>query len=339
MKKTFDGRSGDLTKTQVLPTLEAALTKGTNGVWCASFLAAWKKLAADLAGEDVTLDGTPGTAALLNKAADPRPQIPPGASYVAAGWRQQRVVQRIADDLKRFFPEKPIPTFRGMTDDSFVAYAYLEANVKFTLPYLQSRKPLEFSDSRGTKTGVTSFGIRWEDRSNYDQLRAQPGILFLKKGPLNKNQEFAIDLSTESSPSQVVVARIRAEATLAAAVARVEREQAELKARNKLGPNDVLLVPDLFGQISHRFSDLEGKAFKNRNLNGQQLDVAQQDILFRLDRSGAEIKSESTMYALSAGTNFVLDRPFLIYMKARGATAPYFAMWVDNPELLTPWSK
>jgi|SRR6185295_1891294 len=338
MKKTFDGRSGDLTKTQVLSTLGTALPKGTNGVWCASFLATWKKLAADIAGEDVTLDGTPETAALLNKAADPRPQVPPGALYVAAG-RQQRIVERIADDLKRCFPDKPTPTFRGMADDSFVAYAYLEANVKFPLPYLQSRKPLEFTDSLGTKTGVTSFGIRWEDHSNYHRLRSQPGILFLKGGSLDKNQEFAIDLSTKSSPSQVVVARIRAEATLAAAVARVEGEQAKLRERDKLGPNDVLLVPDFFWQISHRFSDLEGKGFKNCNLNGQRLDVAQQDILFRLDRSGAELKSESTMLMLSAGTNFVLDRPFLIYMKARGATAPYFAMWVDNAELLTPWSK
>lgn len=182
MKRTFDGQSEDLTNTQVLPTLEAVLPKRTNGVWCASFLAVWKKLVADLAGEDIAMDDMPGTAELLNKAADPWPQIPPGALYVAAGWRHQHVVERIADELKRSFPEKSAPTFRGIADDSFVAYAYLKANVKFTLPYLQSRKPLEFTDSRGTKTGVTSFGIRWEDHSAYRQVRAQPGILFLKGG-------------------------------------------------------------------------------------------------------------------------------------------------------------
>jgi hypothetical protein len=31
---------------------------------------------------------------------------------------------------------------------------------------------------------------------------------------------------------------------------------------------------------------------------------------------------------------YVFDRPFLIYLKKRGATRPYFAMWVDNAELL-----
>jgi hypothetical protein len=33
----------------------------------------------------------------------------------------------------------------------------------------------------------------------------------------------------------------------------------------------------------------------------------------------------------------IFDKPFLIVLERVGATAPYFAMWVDNPELLVPW--
>jgi len=58
-----------------------------------------------------------------------------------------------------------------------------------------------------------------------------------------------------------------------------------------------------------------------------------------LDRSGAALKSESKMYSVPIPTYFVLDRPFLIYMKKRDATAPYFVMWVDNAELLTHWQE
>ncbi len=107
----------------------------------------------------------------------------------------------------------------------------------------------------------------------------------------------------------------------------------------EIGPNDVLLVPDLFWRITHRFSELEGRAFLNPKLKGQSLDIAQQDILFRLDRSGAELRSESKMYCAPIPTYFVVDRPFLIFMRKRDATEPYFAMWVDNAELLTPWEK
>jgi hypothetical protein len=107
----------------------------------------------------------------------------------------------------------------------------------------------------------------------------------------------------------------------------------------EVGPNDVLLVPDFFWQISHRFSDLEGRAFLNPKLKGRRLEVARQDILFRLERSGAELESESKIYCLPIPTYFVLDRPFLICMRRRDAAEPYFVMWIDNAELMIPWKK
>ena len=58
-----------------------------------------------------------------------------------------------------------------------------------------------------------------------------------------------------------------------------------------------------------------------------------------LDRSGAELKSESKMYCSPIPTYFVLDHPYLIFLRQRGAQAPYFAMWVDNSELLSNWQK
>jgi hypothetical protein len=218
--------------------------------------------------------------------------------------------------------------------------------VKFSLAYFQNVRPLEFADSDGRKTSVVSFGIRPEDAFRSNSLRSQPRILFRKQG--DNGLEFAVDLDTRSSPNQIVVALIGRETTLSGALSRVERERAELQElRDKdpnyanyleeIGPDDVLLVPNFFWQISHRFSEIEGKAFTNPNLRKQRLDVAQQDIGFRLDRGGAELRAESKMYSLPVPTYFVLDHPFLIYMKERGAAMPYFVMWVDNAELMTRW--
>jgi hypothetical protein len=349
VKKTFDGRSDDLKVTQVLPTLEAPIEKGQNAIWCSSFLAVWKKLAGEIAKEDISLGDSPQTAKLLNEAQDPRPSVPAGAMYAAAGWKREGVVEKIRDELKQSFPEKPTPTFPNIADDSFVAYSYLEANVKFSRPYFQNRKPLEFTDGNGHKTKVTSFGIRAEDDYAYDKLRHQARVVFRKGAPGDEDMEFAVDLCEQSSSSQIIVARIRQEPSLAAALKRIEREEDELQRRKEkepdyvryveeIGPNDVLLVPDIFYQISHRFAELEVKSFENPNLKGQRLDIAQQDILFRLDRSGAELKSESKTFCKPMPTYFVLDRPFLICMRKRGEIMPYFVMWVDNAELLTPWT-
>lgn len=350
MNKPFNSQSSDLESTVVVPTLNTEIASGQNAVWCSSFLTAWKSLSTNIAKADILLEGPPQTAVVLNKADDPTPHNPEGSTYVAAGWNNKGVLDKIREELKLRFPGKAIPTFPGIASDSFVAYSYLEANVKFHLPYFQNRKPLEFTDSKGRKTKISSFGIRPEDDNAYDMLRSQPRILFQKGGLFEKTElEFAIDLCAASFPNQIVLARIKRESSLAKALERIDKELGEIeklkrktpdyaRTLGKIGPNDVLLVPDLFWQLSHRFSEIEGKAFLNPELKGRRLDVAQQDILFRLDRSGAELKSESKMYCKSISTHLVMDRPFLIFMKKRGATKPYFAMWVDNAELLTPWN-
>jgi hypothetical protein len=57
-------------------------------------------------------------------------------------------------------------------------------------------------------------------------------------------------------------------------------------------------------------------------------------IQFRLDRSGAELASESKVVVKPGASFFHFNRPFLIYMKKRSGEHPFFLMWVENAELL-----
>lgn len=217
-----------------------------------------------------------------------------------------------------------------------MAYSYLEARVKFPRPYFQNREPLQFRDASGAVTSVTSFGVREEDEYKYYRLRAQPHVLFCDDRFLpGKDFTFALDLCSRSDPSQIVVACIPRKGNLAGAVSFVENHP-KTRSREALGPTDWMFVPDLAWRLSHRFTEIERES-QNSRLRGQRIDLAQQDISFRLDRSGAELSSEVRMLCKPIATPYVLDRPFLIYMKKRGAKQPYFAMWVDNAELLKPW--
>ena len=67
---------------------------------------------------------------------------------------------------------------------------------------------------------------------------------------------------------------------------------------------------------------------------GLYLQIAQQTIQFGMDKSGAELASESVMIFKSAPMAFHFNRPFLIIMKKRDSAQPFFVMWVDNAELL-----
>lgn len=333
--KSFDGTSQELEQTQVVLALDTPLVSGKNAVWCASFLAAWKALQYDVVGGPVQLTGALDPCKQLNEVDDPRELVPSGCLYATAGWAQKGIVQTIEKKIRELFPTQEPPTFPGLAEDSFVAYGYLETNVRFRIPYFQNRKPLVFTDSKGNKTKLNSFGIRSEDDYAYFELRRQPAILFETRNKQYQLTECVIDLDHTSTPSQIVLALVERKSNLAETLASVERKIASVERQEQgLGINDVLLVPDLFWHIAHRFAELEGQVFTNPMLEGQRMDIAQQDILFRLDRSGVELKSESKLYALPIPTNYVFDRPFLIYIRKQGEPRPYFVMWVDNAELL-----
>jgi hypothetical protein len=331
----LDCDSRDLEATEVVLTLDAPIRKGMNTIWCASFLAAWKTLEEDVAKEPIALQGNPEVATALHKAADPRRDIPAGSLYTAAGWNDEGILDQIMKDFDEMFPGKAEPIFPGIARDSFVAFGYLEANLKFAIPYFDNQEPLVFSLGGRRRAKVNSFGIRLQDRSTRSDLRRQAAILFATQGDRRGLTEFAVELDRTSKPNEIVLALVEPKSTLAETVAFIQ-DKSDGKDRH-LGSNDTLLVPEMAWRISHRFGDLEEERFENTSLRRQSIDVAMQDIQFRLNRSGAQLESEAKAYAASGPMHYVFDRPFMLYMRKRGARTPYLVLWIENAELLTKW--
>ncbi len=343
---TFEGQSDQLKQTRVVATLDAALDPSVNTIWCATLNAAWKELQ-EASEQPPSLAGAEAMCAALNSARDTRPDLPAGQSFSAAGAADQGILQKIDSGVRRLFPHRPVPSFPGIAPDSLVLYGYLETKLGFTIPYFQNDQPLRFTDGQGHSTPVRSFGIRKQDDYAYRKLRNQVGLLYRgerQEQPLNKQAarvDFAIDLCRDSKPAQLVIARVPPEATLAETLAELDRRiTAYAKtdwAGHGFGPNDVLLVPEMAWHIVHRFAELEGKPFSGPAWSGKRIDVCQQEIQFRMDRGGVELESEAKAYALPIPTYFEADGPFLLYMKKRDATQPFFVMWVANAELLSKW--
>src|SRR5262249_3180148 len=145
--------------------------------------------------------------------------------------------------------------------------------------------------------------------------------------------EFILDPCKTSQPYQIVLARVNRKPTLADTLAEVEQkigaQPAPDRFLSELHPRDTLLVPNIAWKVSHRFTELEGrdKQFLNPALRGLYLDTALQAIRFRLDRSGAELASESKVFVKPGASFFHVNRPFLVYMKKRGGQHPFFVMW------------
>lgn len=339
-ESAFDGKSTELQRTQIVATLDTPMEPGKNVIWCAAFQCAWKALQEDVVGEPVRLTGGGALVASLNSADDPSAHMPDSCVYRAAGLVADGILAKIRSDMKSKFPDRAPPELPYDSRKlAAVAYAYLRVSSPFGVPYREGS--MLFTGGAGKATMVDAFGRG--DNELDAKLTSQPSLLFCKMRPVEdpfdddreEMVEFAVDLDRHSSPHQIVVASIPRAKTLADAYKHVQRAISE--SDNKTAYLDgKLLVPKLHWRIIHRFADLEGRTFENKSLRMLYIDVAREDITFRLDHRGAELAAEAVVgVAFSVPTPYVFKGPFLIYMKARDSDMPYFVMWVDNDELLT----
>jgi hypothetical protein len=337
----FAGDSKGLKQSVIIPTFDTPIPEGKNVIWCAPFQMAWNRLKDDVVREPVRVANAEAVADRLNKAAVNYADLPDGSYYAAAGFTKDGIAERIRREMKERFQKEPL----NVVDDKdavIVAYAYLRANVPFSLPFFDNEEEFQFTDERGQKTRVSSFGLRDKDGSKYRDLRNQVEVLYVghREGVWDQPSEFALDLCRDSKPNQVILACIPRKGTIQATLKDLEQKIAEGRPEEyerRLGSISTLLVPNLNWEISHHFAELEGadKQLLNAKFKGLWIDKALQTIDFRLDRSGVELQSEAALAAKSAAEpRFIFDRPFLIVVKKRGAERPFFVMWVDNAELL-----
>jgi hypothetical protein len=328
--------SAALAGVAILPTFDSPIRAGKSAVWCASFQIAWNRLARDVIKGPPRVGGAEELCKQLDRQVATEQDLPPGSFYAAAGWAMDGIVGRIRKEMAAAFPAAPPPDLAGQGAMA-VAYAYLEAGVKFPIPFFESRKPLVFTDSSGQKTEVTSFGLREEDEYAYKELRDQAEVLFAERSP----EHFAID-PCRSSAVQIILARIPPRTTLGETVAMAEEKIAGFtkdEHSRRIGIASVLLIPNIAYKLLHHFKELEGrdKPLLNSAMNGMWIEDACQVIRFRLDRSGAQLASEAKIEVpLAPLQDFIFDRPFLVVLRNRGGR-PFFAAWIDGPELLQPW--
>ena len=345
-KPAFVGDSQALKQTVVVPTLEAPLPQDKNVIWCASLQLAWDRLKEDAVGEPVKIKGAEELVDKLNSGEFPANVIEKESYYAAAGWKKDGVVAKIQGEMKAKFPDV-VPDLSGSADTAVIAYAYLKAGLKFSIPYFENREPFEFKDSSGKSTHVSSFGIREEDAYAYYKMREQIKVLhLLREGNSRKLLEFALDLDRNSKPYQVVIARLEPKINLRQTLEYLdEKVKAGVKDAysgefndfgSKFGINEVFLVPNINLDITRRFGELEGpdKPLLNPKCAGLWLGLVQQRIQFKLDRSGAEVASALKLLMRPMPRYFIFDKPFLVYLKKRDSNIPFFVMWVNNAELL-----
>ncbi len=330
----------ELKATIVTPYLEQKMVAGKNVLWCDTFQLAWNELY-DLISEPVQLTPASPMADILNKRAATKADIDE-TSYVAmAGRLDQGIGQKVKDELQRKFNGQASPELLGLMPKSgWMTYAYLFK----TLPFEVAFRHLPFGVQFQGKN-VDGFGIEyWENDDPQTEKRGrQVAVLDYRSSGEQFNpsiEEFVVELKTLSQDDRLILAKVSPKRDMVDTIRDVH-ERIGTGQPTELKEGERLMVPVLNFDLTRDYQEILGRVVKNEPVKtGMPIGVARQSIRFKLDEAGAVLKSEGMMapgLALPPGVsprNFIFNKPFLILLQRKDAKNPYFALWVDNPELL-----
>lgn len=310
----------DLPGTVVTPHLECPIADNTNVLWCATFQIAWNQLY-DLLGGPIPDKAESDMVALLNQRRVTGDDLDE-ASYVAlAGYATggpDDIFERIGTALTEKFSGIAQPDLLtdlpplGRTD--WVAYAYLFKALPFEFAFTRNRNwGMAFSGRK-----VQTFGINQLLPQEKDEARMARQVHVYDY----HEDDFIVELLTASKSDRLILAKVRPAPTLAETVRAVQARLDQAAPKGMAKYSD-LRIPILDFDIKRHYGEL------------RHIGWATQQIRFKLDETGAVLKSEAITVS-ACSQELVFDRPFLVLLQRVDARNPYFALWVANAELLVP---
>jgi hypothetical protein len=323
----------------VTPHLEASISHGTNVLWCGTFQLAWNE-ACRLVGGDLQFEEDLPLISELNKHWFTTNSLDESSYVAMAGFVVDGIHGRISTAVHERFQGAFKPRFIPREEwtprpQDFVAYACLHKSLTFLTPFERLDETFTFGGVR-----VSAFGI---DRYKASNAGMYPQVLILD---YQSEDDFVIGLKTTSTDDRLILAKVEPKPTLGDTIDwvthRISQQQSEPAATN-----DLLAVPRMNIDITRRYSEIEGLRLVPKGTNVAKdlvLRSAVQNTVFAMNERGVELRSEAHM-AFGCGRPeepvprhiMIFDKPFLILMQRRDAEMPYFAFWVDNPEVLISW--
>lgn len=325
-------RGKDLTRTVITPHLDCPMLEGKNVLYCASFQLAWDELRA-LAGGPLDLDPARPIADRLNAGGPTRSDLPPGSFVAMAGRLREGVIGKINAELKQTFDQGDDPFLAGVQGlpEAVLAYAFLARTLSFAHPLDPFEAPLSFG---AAGEPVRSFGIDgFETKVGHSAALAAQIRVYRAPSAAEDDNEVVVTLQPEQAGEEILLARVAPRPTLGATVA------AALTLRNSgtgvgIGHGATVQIPLLDFDLQESFTELEGAVVRNPEI-AQPIAAAIQTIRFKLDEHGAVLRSRAAMLLQEDDVDgAVFQRAFLILLRRTDSRLPYFALWVDNAELL-----
>lgn len=204
--------------------------------------------------------------------------------------------------------------------------AKLNKNLNFLYPFDNFNNDYNYTFGKDGKDYIKYFGI---NNASKEELNQNVEVLFY-----NENNDFAVSLKTKEG-DEIILYRTDENKSFDEYYEDIKNKKENYNGSTTFEENDELLVPYVRINGMIVYNEFTDKIIKNTN--GMYISNVMQDVNFNLNESGYNLQSHATMTTeyLSVGSRYFWFRDtFIIFMKEEKSDMPYFALKVDNQDIL-----
>ena len=325
VNKIVEGIKG---KAEITPTYTSVISSiDTNKVWVGTFNLVWNDFMNDVIGGKIEFeDGYSALANELNKQSFTTRELSEESYYKIHGQSTFELKNKIENEIKQKFNENSqvLEDVLWGNSDSYILYAMLKKEFN----YLERFPTLMDNVFGGSEEKVKYFGLE----PDTEQIASKNvEVLFY-----NSKEDFAIKLKTKEN-EEVYLYRTTGEGkTFEENYQEIIEKQSRYTGEKKWKKNDILNIPFIKVNDEINYDELCGRYIKGTDWYIKQ---AIQTIDFELNNYGGSVKSEALIESLEnvifeKGREFIFNDDFIIYLKEENKQKPYFALIVDNTDVL-----
>ena len=321
---------GFIGKVEITPTYTSGLsTMDGNKVWCGTFNLVWNDFMNDVVKGNVEFrDGESELANELNKQSFKVDQLSENSYFKIHGQAMgEDLKNKIQNGIKQKFNEDSNLIDRIDWNDSngYVLYAMLKKEFNFLEPFSTAMGSMTFNNS---EPRIKCFGV---DSSNNPIASKNVEVLFY-----NSEDDFAIKLKTKEGEEVILYKTTGENKSFEENYKEIKKQQINYSGKNTFEENDILRIPFIKVNDEINYDELCGREIKNSNYYIKQ---ALQTIDFELNNVGGSVKSEAVIDATEKALTenarkMIFDSDFILYLKEESKEQPYFALKVDNTDIL-----
>ena len=318
-------------KAKMVPSFSSSIsTMDENKVWCGTFNLVWNDFMNDVIGHRIEFeDGPSEMANELNEQKFTIDELDEKSYFKIHGIENLDLKNKIIQGIKNKFNEESTILERcdfNSKESGYVLYAMLKKEFNFLEPFSTAMGSMEFKNSNAK---VKCFGV---DNTNNPVAGKNVEVLFY-----NSTEDFAIKLKTIEGEEVYLYKTPSDNNSFEEKYFEMISKKDNYKGNNSWEKNDYLRIPFISVKEEINYDELCGRYIKDKNKT--YIKQALQTINFELNNVGGSVKSEALIEATKSATfeigrKFVFDDNFVLFLKEENKEKPYFALNVDNIDLL-----